>query len=68
MQMFTYVNCKKSLYNSVIGVDTNWYQLVSICNGCCAVELPFFATNNIEFELLKNNKWADLGSRYDEYY
>ena len=58
--MFTCVNCKKSLYNSVIGVG--------ICNGCCAVELPFFATSNIEFELLTNNKWADLGSRYDEYH
>ena len=60
MQMFTCVNCKKSLYNSVIGVG--------ICNGCCAVELPFLATSNIEFELLTNNKWVDLGSRYDEYH
>ena len=60
MQMFTCVNCKKSLYNSVIGVG--------ICNGCCAVELPFFAASNIEFELLTNNKWADLGSRCDEYH
>ena len=60
MQMFTCVNCKKSLYNSVIGVG--------ICNGCCAVELPFFATSNIEFELLTNNKWADSVSRYDEYH
>ena len=32
------------------------------------LELPFFATSNIEFELLTNNKWADSGSRYDEYH
>ena len=29
--------------------------------------MPFFATSNIEFELLTNKKWADLGSRYDDY-
>ena len=47
---------KKSLDNSVIGVG--------IWNGCCAVELPFFATSNSEFKLLTGNKWADLESRY----
>ena len=30
--------------------------------------MPFFATSNIEFKLLTDNKWADLGSRYDEYH
>ena len=60
MQLLKCVNRKKSLYNSVIGVG--------ICNDCCVVELPFFATSNTEFKLLTDNRWADLGSRYDEYH
>ena len=48
--MFKCANCKKSLYNSGIGV--------SMCNGCCAVQLPFFATSNIE-SAYQRNKAAD---------